>query len=202
MNTSRTISTISYNSKEFLDYVLKDLIRTHIISDYMYVYHYKEEDESKDHIHLYLKPNKKLDTMSLQDRFKEVDPFKDKPLGCIDFRTSKSEDWIPYVLHDAGYLRFKHESRKYHYSKDDMVVNDQDNFDQLYLEAFRCSKWSDKVRQLEKLLDPDLSAKDLIDNGTFDFMQTSQLLAYERLKDRTYRAGRSGHEDNEYCDPE
>ena len=200
MNTSREISTISYNSAEFLKLKLRELYDRHLISNYMYIGHYKEEDESKDHWHLWIKPNHKIDTMTLQEMFREPDPTHDRPLGCIDFETSKYEEWIPYVLHDKGYLRYKHESRVYSYSKDDMLVADPDTYYELYRKAFRSSKWSDKVRQMEKLNNPDLQAADLIENGTFDFMQASQLLAYERLCERrTYRNGRSGHEDNTFC---
>ena len=52
MNTQREISTISYNSKSFLARKLVELTRSHKISDWMFIEHYKEEDEAKDHIHL------------------------------------------------------------------------------------------------------------------------------------------------------
>ena len=60
MNTSRPISTISYNSKIFLDFKLKELVEKHLVSDFMYIIHTAEDDELKDHIHLFLKPNKKI----------------------------------------------------------------------------------------------------------------------------------------------
>ena len=121
MNTQRAISTISYNSIPFLSRKLLELTRSHKISDFMYIRHFAEEDETKDHIHLWIKPNKRLDTMELQDYLKEPDLDKpDKMLGCIDFRTSEVDEWIPYVLHDPRYLRYKHESRKFSYAKEDI----------------------------------------------------------------------------------
>ena len=109
MNTSKPIATISYNSEPFLISVLNSLYSLHIISDYMYIVHEPEEDEKKRHIHLFLKPNTKVDTIELQERFKELDPHNSKPLGCIDFVSSKIDDWILYNQHFKPYLASKHE---------------------------------------------------------------------------------------------
>ena len=185
MNTQRNISTISYNSLSFLSDKLKQLRDQHIISDYMFIYHYAEEDESKDHFHLWIRPNKRLDTMVLQDMFKEPDPVKlDKMLGCIDFRTSDPDEWIPYVLHDKRYLKYKRQSRKYSYIKDDMIVADPLNFEELYRHAFRSSVWNDRMTELELINDDSLSGYDLISSGLVDWKNSSAMLAYEKLADR------------------
>ena len=201
MNTQRMISTISYNTPSFLSCKLQELTRSHKISDFMFILHYKEEDESKDHIHLWIKPNKRLDTMELQEYFKE--PDLDKPgkmLGCIDFRTSEVDEWIPYVLHDSRYLKYKHESRKYSYDKSDMVVYDEMTFEELYRHAYRSSKWNQKMIEFESLVDSDLDGYDLISSGLIDWTQAGHVLSIERLRDRkTYRNGREGHENNKYC---
>lgn len=201
MNTQREISTISYNSRSFLARKLVELTRSHKISDWMFIEHYKEEDEAKDHIHLWIKPNKRLDTMDLQDFFLEPDPTKpDMMLGCIDFRTSISDEWIPYVLHNERYLKFKKESRVYSYSKDDMQYYDEMTYEELYRHAFRSSTWNDKMSQLEYITDPYISGYDLINSGYIDWSKAGAVLAYERLADRhTDRSGRVGHEDNLYC---
>lgn len=103
MNTRKEISTISYNSVEFLTEKLQELLNEHIISDYMFIPHKAEEDETKDHIHLWIKPNKLLDTMDLQSFLQEYDPLHpDKPLKCIDFRFAKTDDWILYSIHYLG----------------------------------------------------------------------------------------------------
>ena len=87
MRTSKPISTISYNTQEFLLHQLDEMIKNHIISDYMYINHFAEEDERKDHIHLWMKPNKLLDTMDIQKYLLEIDPNNPtKPLKCNDFR--------------------------------------------------------------------------------------------------------------------
>ena len=84
--------------------------------------------------------------MDLQDLFLEPDPTKPgMMLGCIDFRTSKSDEWIPYVLHNERYLKFKKESRVYSYSKDDMQYYDEMTYEELYRHAFRSSTWNDNT---------------------------------------------------------
>ena len=67
MRTSKPIATISYNTEEYLVSRLQELVRNKKICDYMYIKHFKEEDETKDHIHLWIKPNTLIDTMDIQD---------------------------------------------------------------------------------------------------------------------------------------
>ena len=71
MRTSKPIATISYNSETYLRDKLNELIKSHKISDYMFIKHKAESDERKDHIHLWIKPNTLLDTMDLQKHFTE-----------------------------------------------------------------------------------------------------------------------------------
>lgn len=103
MATQKPISTISYNSESFLKEKLDIWVKAHIIQAYQYICH-KGEDGDKDHIHLRIEPNKKLDPMDLADELKEFIQGKDKPLGVRPFRPSKEEDWFMYVVHDAEYL--------------------------------------------------------------------------------------------------
>ena len=107
MATQKPISTISYNSEPFLKEVLDSLFKAHIIQAYMYIKH-KGEDGDKDHIHLRLEPNKKLDPMDIQTQLREFTPDNDLPLCCRPFRPSKEEDWFLYVVHDPIYLKLKY----------------------------------------------------------------------------------------------
>lgn len=107
MATQKPISTISYNTESFLKEKLDNWINAHIIQAYQYICH-KGEDGDKDHIHLRIEPNKKLDPMDLKDELREFQIGKDKPLGCRPFRPSKEEDWFLYVVHDADYLKLKY----------------------------------------------------------------------------------------------
>lgn len=107
MATQKPISTISYNTESFLKEKLDNWINAHIIQAYQYICH-KGEDGDKDHIHLRVEPNKKLDPMDLLDQLKEYQIRNDKPLCCRPFRPSKEEDWILYAVHDEQYLKLKY----------------------------------------------------------------------------------------------
>lgn len=107
MATQKPISTISYNTEAFLREKLETWLKAHIIQTYMYICH-KGESGDKDHIHLRIEPNKKLDPMDLQEELREYQIGNDKPLGCRPFRPSKEEDWILYAVHDEQYLKLKY----------------------------------------------------------------------------------------------
>lgn len=107
MASQKPLSTISYNSESFLREKLEDWLNAHIIQCYQYIVH-KGEDGDKDHIHLRIEPNKRIDPMDLQEALREYIPNSDKPLGCRPFRPSKEEDWFLYVLHDKNYLAYKY----------------------------------------------------------------------------------------------
>lgn len=133
MNTSKSISTISYNTTQYLDYILNSLLDNDIIVFYAYIFHKAEENETKDHIHLYLEPNSRLDTSVLRKKFDEIDITGeiDKPLSVMPFRPSKFQDWYLYSIHDIDYLRSKCLTREYIYSKDNMIVSDINYFNEL-----------------------------------------------------------------------
>ena len=107
MATQKPISTISYNTESFLREKLESWVSAHIIQAYMYIRH-KGEDGDKDHIHLHLIPNKKLDPMDLAEELREFVITNDKPLGVRPFRPSKEEDWILYAVHDPEYMKLKY----------------------------------------------------------------------------------------------
>lgn len=106
MATQKPQSTISYNTEPFLREKLETWYQAHIIQSYQYICH-KGEDGDKDHIHLRIEPNKKLDVMDLAEQLREYQLGK-KPLGCRPFRPSKEEDWILYAVHDEQYLKIKY----------------------------------------------------------------------------------------------
>lgn len=107
MATQKPISTISYNSEAFLVEKLQNLYDAHIIQAWQFITH-KGEDGDKDHIHLRIEPNKRLDPMELTEMFKEYEKGKDKPLGVRPWRQSKEEDWYLYAVHDSDYLSLKY----------------------------------------------------------------------------------------------
>lgn len=107
MATQKPISTVSYNTEPFLKEQLEKWVKAHIIQSFQYICH-KGEDGDKDHIHLRLEPNKKLDPMDLTEQLREFEKGKDKPLGVRPWRPSKEEDWYLYVVHDPIYLKLKY----------------------------------------------------------------------------------------------
>lgn len=125
MASQKPISTISYNTEAFLKEKLEDWLKAHIISAYQYICH-KGEDGDKDHIHLRVEPNKRLDPMDLQEQLREYVSDNPKPLGCRPFRPSKEEDWFLYVLHDEQYLALKYgggdKGEKIPYSAYDIIA--------------------------------------------------------------------------------
>ena len=130
MKTSRAISTISFNTVDFLKLKLNELQKAKKISFWFFIPHKPEDDEGgkKEHNHLYIFPSKMIQTDDLKDEFKEYDPKNpDKPRGCISFRFSKFDDAYLYFLHDKRYLAMKGQSRKFHYTHDDIITSDEDD---------------------------------------------------------------------------
>lgn len=102
--TTKPTSTISYNSEPFLSDLLRRYFNAGVLKDYRYIFHYGE-DGDKDHFHVWLEPNKRIDEALFRKEFDEFDPSSDKPLGALPFRASKGDNWIMYVLHDDEYLK-------------------------------------------------------------------------------------------------
>ena len=129
MNTSKPISSISYNSADFLRSRLEEYRRAGLFSFWCFILHLGEGDEcgDKDHFHVYAEPSKRIQTDSIDTS--ELDPFNpDKPLKCISWRSSKFPDWFLYVLHDTGYLSQKGLVKKYHYDVGAFVSSSTEDF--------------------------------------------------------------------------
>jgi len=189
VRTKKAVSTISYNSIPFLKYVLDQWVSDRKISFYMFVYHMKEEDERKDHIHLFIQPNTLIDTMKLQEDLIEEDPEGRSPLGCIEFRCSDPDEWILYCRHYEPYLRSKGQSRKYEYAFDSFYNSNIDTFEFYWDHALSGSDWAQKFMLTQDLIrckDP----LDLINQGRIPLSMAGSVIAYERLKSNTFRAGR------------
>ena len=103
MRTSKAVSTISYNSAEFLKAKIEYWRKSGIIEFGMWIRHEPEADEKKAHYHVYLKPAKLIQTMDLEMDSCELDPDNpDKPLKMVSFRISKEDDWLLYSIHDPS----------------------------------------------------------------------------------------------------
>lgn len=198
MHTSKPISTISYNSHGFLIDTLMKLREKGVISDWFCIKHYREEDESKDHYHVWIMPNKRIDTLYLQGFFKEFDPeFPQKPLGCIDFCISNPDDAILYFQHFTPYLNFKGQSRKYVYQREDFYFADYLCFEEKYNHAFKASEFARSVELVEQLKMYRNNPAKLIENNVIKLNQACQLNAYMNMcykyNEHTFRNGKKGH---------
>ena len=138
--TSNPLSSISYNTKQFLIDKLEELKKAHIISCYMVIFHLGE-DGDKDHAHFRIEPNRRIDPMDIQEMFKELNPFSNvgKPLGVRPFRPSKEEDWFLYAVHDQEYLKLKYNGGDSHekipYDWHDIIVPDDYDLEVAWVRA-------------------------------------------------------------------
>lgn len=153
MATQKPISTISYNTEGFLKEKLEALYEAHVIQAYMYIKH-KGEDGDKDHIHLRVEPNKRIDPMNLMDDLKEYEAGNKKPLGVRPFRPSSEEDWILYAVHDLDYLALKYghdKDGKLEYKWEDIVASDGYDVEVAFLRAKQALKHTSPsiINQLE-----------------------------------------------------
>lgn len=141
MRTTKPISTISYNSTEFLLGKLDELTNAGMVEFWFIVIHRGEDDEAgkKDHTHVFVVPAKMIQTEDLREALIEPVPGG-KPLGCLAWRSSKQNDAILYFLHDPNYLRIKGQQRKFTYSLSDVLTSDPDDFKRRYYEAMESTE--------------------------------------------------------------
>lgn len=154
MKTTLPFSTISYNSREYLELKLKELTKARILSFWAFVPHIPEEDERKEHFHVYFEPAKPVQTEDVRDVFIEKREDEEKPRGCLPCNKTKDfGDWYYYALHDEAYLLTKSMERKYHYKRSDFVCSDEDYFDE-------------KIRTIDKLkISPYSKILEAIEHG-------------------------------------
>jgi hypothetical protein len=158
MRTSKPFSMISYNTQDFLRDKLNELVEGGLVQFWAFIHHQPEEDEKKAHKHLYIIPQKLIDTQRIEKALQEIDltDITAKPLGAIFPQSSKFADWYLYGLHDKKYLAYKGQKRKYHYNDNAFVVSCQDTFQELknlidYTEINRLSLILEKVENGESL---------------------------------------------------
>lgn len=102
--TALPMSTISYNSVEFLTIKLTAMLDSGKLDDFRFIRHIGE-DGDKDHVHLWVRPSKRLDFKALSDDLREVDLSNPgKTLGVLPWRKSDADNWLMYILHDPDYL--------------------------------------------------------------------------------------------------
>jgi len=185
MRTSKPISTISYNSPEFLKDKLNEWVKKGLIAYWCFISHKGETLDDgtveKDHIHVFLEPNKTVDTLALQFDSQEFDAeHPDKPFKCIHFQSSKYDEWTWYVLHDAMYLAMHLESRQYEYTKDDFVYSDEDEFEDRYQRAIHSSDVVKKLK-VHTAYANGYRASDMAYQGLIMPQNAVQFMAFDKL---------------------
>lgn len=167
--TQKPISTVTYNTEPFLLEKLDSLVSSHIIQTYQYICHIGE-DGDKNHIHLRIEPNKKLDVMDLTDLLKEYEPGKNKPIKCLPWRPSKEEDWFLYVVHDKDYLSLKYgggeKGEKIPYEWQNIKVPENYNLEAAFIRAkatlqHSTSNIATRIKSGENALDLLLSGENV-----------------------------------------
>lgn len=173
MATQRPISTISYNTRAFLLEKLEELRAAHKIQYYYVIFH-KGEDGDKDHAHVYVVPNCRLDPMALSEYFKEYVSGSVKPLGCMSWRPSKESDWILYAVHDEEYLAAKYSAdkcEKLPYEWTDIIAPDDIDVELYYQRAKAENKNS--AAGIYKAIRSGVAPTTLLANGVNPFTISS-----------------------------
>ena len=181
MKTSKPISTISYNSVEFLKAKLDYLVRSGEVAFWYYIKHHGEYDketnmQDKDHIHVYLEFADRVDTIKLGEMFLEYEngDLNSKPLKCMPFRVSKPYDALLYNIHHAQYLLQN--------TIDDIVTSDRDYLNQIYSEAMHSDIF--KRDRMVKLMDSGVSVAEMCYHGLVNTNQAYQMMIFEQLYKR------------------
>lgn len=201
MRTSKPFSTISYNTKEFLIAKLNNLITRNVIDFYAFVEHIKEDDEKKNHIHLYVVPSTLIDTKQFIDELKELQTNENGemtlPLGCMPCTPSKFDDWFLYCKHDVNYLRSKGQVRMFHYEQKEFVSSNDDYLNELS-HTINYNKFS-KFEQISDYAKQGFTYNQVLAMGLIPVQLTKQ---YEQvfnairleISNKTYRNGKPNHE--------
>lgn len=158
MRTSKPFSMISYNTTDFLREKLNELVNGGLIQFWAFIHHKPEDNEKKAHKHLYIMPQKMIDTQRIEKALQEIDitNITAKPLGAIFPQSSKFSDWYLYGMHNKSYLASKGQEREYSYNANAFVVSCQDTFQELknmidYTEINRLNLIIEKAENGENL---------------------------------------------------
>lgn len=129
MRTQLPISTISYNTKEYLKIVLDSMIAAEEIDFWAFIIHKPDIDDMKEHNHIYMRPARIIDTEKIRNHFIEPDFEIGIPRKALMIRKSNSfGDWYLYGMHDREYLKCKGMERNVHYGEADFICSDKDSF--------------------------------------------------------------------------
>mgnify|MGYP004675502197 CR=1 FL=1 len=126
MKTVKPISSVTWNTEEFLQKKLKELTDNHTISFWFYVFHLPESNEKKEHFHIYLEPDCRVDTNDIRVHFEEVpkDSKEKDIIRPLPFEKSNFDNAYLYFIHNKLYLNSKGLSKQY-YNYTDVKTSDE-----------------------------------------------------------------------------
>ena len=203
MRTSKPISTISFNSTQFLVVKLEELRLAGRISFWAFIAHLPEDDEGgkKEHHHLYVEPSKMLQTDDLRRELQEPDPASDRPRGTLTWQNSRFDAWYLYALHDRRYLAQKNQSRKHHYAHEEFISSDPDDLlaKSRSIDLISLSPYGDMLDAIEN----GLTWQEYFARG---IVPLPQIRSFEHagallVASKTDRNGRDGHPDSPDTEP-
>lgn len=129
MTTSKPLSGIIWTSVEYAERRLNSLIHSNHISFWAFIPHFPESDETKNHIHCYIIPARRVCTDELFISFREPTSKPEVYNGASKiWAKSDFEDWYFYGLHDESYLESKGITKQFHYSISDFRSSSADDF--------------------------------------------------------------------------
>lgn len=174
--TKKPLSSISFNSADFLKYNLDELYKNNCISLYCYIRHYPEEDTKKQHYHLFLQPVKPIDPLALRKLF--IEPNENGDLGCLPLMPSKFYDWLLYSLHHPLYLLHKGLYRINHYPLTDIVSSEPYYcLEQFYHDALEQYETS-RIKTIISMIKEGYKYNDILESG---IIPPSQIVFYDKL---------------------
>lgn len=199
MKTSKLFSTISYNSIPYLQTRLDELVQRSVLYLYAFVYHFKEEDEKRDHIHVLFWPNGTVDTDKIFKYLEEYDPTNPTlPLRCRPpHKTNVFGDWYLYNKHDPKYLEAHgQQRRKYEYPRESFVTNDDDEFDDMIRQIDYRKMYGNKA--FFDALEKGVSLTSMVEQGIVPMQQYGSYSKFvydwtENQLNRTFRGNKSTH---------
>ena len=148
MRTQQPISFIWFGSESFLKDQLSCFVVENKVDFWCFIHHKKEEEEKKDHFHVFAMPSSVIDSDYFKAHFVEADPNNVKPVKINRIETSKWYDWYWYGLHDPRYLSTKGiDPKRYVYSPNDIVRSDEDMFIEMKLNTPKVKNSADPIRE-------------------------------------------------------
>lgn len=122
MLTNGSFGFISYNSYDFLKYVLQSFIDDGILFRSAAWFH-ESLGKEKDHFHVWVEPVLKVDTESIRPKFIEI--LDDGQQQSIAIRPKCKSDWnnaYLYGVHNSDYLLYKGIEREQVNIKSDLHI--------------------------------------------------------------------------------